>query len=150
MNLMIWVWLGAIVVFGVSELITEGMVSIWFVAGALAALGASMLELPVSVQTLVFVIVSAIALAASRPLVRRFFTKPGIPTNLDRVVGSVARVVEPVDNEKASGAVYVDGKTWTARSADGEAIPAGAQVKVQRIEGVKLMVNALSGMEAVK
>lgn len=150
MNLMIWVWLGAIVVFGVAELITEGMVSIWFVAGALAALGASMLELPVSVQTLVFVIVSAIALAASRPLVRRFFTKPGIPTNLDRVVGSVARVVEPVDNEKASGAVYVDGKTWTARSADGEAIPAGAQVRVQRIEGVKLMVNALSGMEAVK
>ena len=150
MNLMIWVWLGAIVVFGVAELITEGMVSIWFVAGALAALGASMLELPVSVQTLVFVIVSAIALAASRPLVRRFFTKPGIPTNLDRVVGSVARVVEPVDNEKASGAVYVDGKTWTARSADGEAIPTGAQVRVQRIEGVKLMVNALSGMEAVK
>jgi membrane protein implicated in regulation of membrane protease activity len=150
MNLMIWVWLGAIVVFGVAELITEGMVSIWFVAGALAALAASMIDLPVSVQVLAFVIVSAIALAASRPLVRRFLNRPGIPTNADRIVGMTAQVVEPVDNEKASGAVYVDGKTWTARSTDGHSIPAGTQVQVQRIEGVKLIVNVLSGMEAVK
>ncbi|MCI8690256.1 MAG: NfeD family protein [Oscillibacter sp.] len=147
---MIWVWLGAIVVFGVAELITEGMVSIWFVAGALAALAASMIDLPVSVQVLAFVIVSAIALAASRPLVRRFLNRPGIPTNADRIVGMTAQVVEPVDNEKASGAVYVDGKTWTARSTDGHSIPAGTQVQVQRIEGVKLIVNVLSGMEAVK
>ena len=150
MNLMIWVWLGAIVVFGVAELITEGMVSIWFVAGALAALAASMIDLPVSVQVLAFVIVSAIALAASRPLVRRFLNRPGIPTNADRIVGMTAQVVEPVDNEKASGAVYVDGKTWTARSTDGHSIPAGTQVQVQRIEGVKLIVNVLSGMEAIK
>ncbi len=150
MNLMIWVWLGAIVVFGVAELITEGMVSIWFVAGALAALAASMIDLPVSVQVLAFVIVSAIALAASRPLVRRFLNRPGIPTNADRIVGMTAQVVEPVDNEKASGAVYVDGKTWTARSTDGHSIPAGTQVQIQRIEGVKLIVNVLSGMEAVK
>ncbi|MCI8849012.1 MAG: NfeD family protein [Oscillibacter sp.] len=147
---MIWVWLGAIVVFGVAELITEGMVSIWFVAGALAALAASMIDLPVSVQVLAFVIVSAIALAASRPLVRRFLNRPGIPTNADRIVGMTAQVVEPVDNEKASGAVYVDGKTWTARSTDGHSIPAGTQVQIQRIEGVKLIVNVLSGMEAVK
>ena len=150
MNLMIWVWLGAIVVFGVAELITEGMVSIWFVAGALAALAASMIDLPASIQVLTFVIVSAIALAASRPLVRRFLNRPGIPTNADRIVGMTAQVVEPVDNEKASGAVYVDGKTWTARSTDGHSIPAGTQVQVQRIEGVKLIVNVLSGMEAVK
>ena len=38
MNLMIWIWLGAIVLFGVVEAATAGLVSIWFVAGALAAL----------------------------------------------------------------------------------------------------------------
>ena len=31
-----------------------------------------------------------------------------------------------LDNENSTGAVYVDGKTWTARSADGGVIPAGA------------------------
>lgn len=150
MNLMIWVWLGAIVVFGVVELLTEGMVSVWFVVGALAALIASMLEVAESTQMLVFAVVSAAALAASRPLVRRFWSKPGVPTNADRVIGAVARVTEDVDNEHASGAVYVDGKTWTARSAGGEVIPAGTRVKIQRIEGVKLLVNLMEQTEVVK
>ena len=38
MNLFIWLWLGAIVLFGMAEVVTESMVSIWFVAGSLAAL----------------------------------------------------------------------------------------------------------------
>ncbi len=150
MNLMIWVWLGAIVAFGIVELLTEGMVSVWFVAGALAALAASMLDAAVGIQMLVFAGVSAAALAVSRPLVRQFWNKPGVPTNADRVIGAVARVTEDVNNERASGAVYVDGKTWTARSAGGEVIPAGARVKIQRIEGVKLLVNLIEQTEVVK
>ena len=43
MNFMIWIWLGAIVLFGVVEAATAGLVSIWFVAGALAALIAVLL-----------------------------------------------------------------------------------------------------------
>ncbi len=156
MNILIWLWLGAIVVFGVAELITEGMVSIWFVAGSLAALftcmsGWSLGSIsPEGTQVLVFAVVSAAALVLSRPLVRRFMTRPGIPTNTDRVLGMVAKVTEPVDNDRSSGAVYVDGKTWTARSADGTIIPAGTQVKVQKIEGVKLLVQFSEKVEVVK
>ena len=29
MNIFIWLWLGAIVLFGVAEILTEGMVCIW-------------------------------------------------------------------------------------------------------------------------
>ena len=147
MNIFIWLWLGAIVLFGVAEVVTEGMVSIWFVAGSLAALFTSMSGWalgglsPEATQVLVFAVVSALALVITRPLVRRFMTRPHIPTNADRVLGMVAKVTEAVDNEQASGAVYVDGKTWTARSADGSVIPAGTQVKVQKIEGVKLLVQ---------
>ena len=147
MNIFIWLWLGAIVLFGVAEVVTEGMVSIWFVAGSLAALFTSMSGWalgglsPEATQVLVFAVVSALALVITRPLVRRFMTRPRIPTNSDRVVGMTAKVTEAVDNDRASGAVYVDGKTWTARSADGSAIPAGTQVKVQKIEGVKLLVQ---------
>ena len=147
MNIFIWLWLGAIVLFGVAEVVTEGMVSIWFVAGSLAALFTSMSGwslgglTPEATQVLVFAVVSAAALVITRPLVRRFMSRPHIPTNADRVLGMVAKVTEPVDNDRASGAVYVDGKTWTARSADGAVIPAGTQVKVQKIEGVKLLVQ---------
>ena len=156
MNLFIWLWLGAIVLFGVTEVITEGMVSIWFVAGALAALGVCMSGWALgslsagATQVLVFALVSALALVITRPLVRRFMTRPHIPTNSDRVVGMTAKVTEVVDNERATGAVYVDGKTWTARSADGSPIPAGTQVKVQKIEGVKLLVQYSEKVEVTK
>ena len=156
MNLFIWLWLGAIVLFGVAEVLTEGMVSIWFVAGSLAALftcmsGWSLGGLaPEATQVLVFAIVSAAALVATRPLVRRFMTKPSVPTNLDRVLGMAAKVTEAVDNDRSSGAVYVDGKTWTARSLNGELIPAGTQVKVEKIEGVKLLVHTSEKMEVAK
>lgn len=156
MNLFIWLWLGAIVLFGMAEVVTESMVSIWFVAGSLAALficmsGWSLGGLtPEATQVLGFAVVSALALAATRPLVRRFMTRPHIPTNSDRVLGMVAKVTEAVDNERASGAVYVDGKTWTARSDDGSVIPAGTQVKVEKIEGVKLLVHISEKVEVAK
>ena len=42
-DLMIWIWLGAVILFGVVELATAGLVSIWFVAGSLAALAGAVL-----------------------------------------------------------------------------------------------------------
>ena len=156
MSMFIWLWLGAIVLFGVAEVVTESMISIWFVAGSLAALFTCMSGWalgglsPEATQVLVFAVVSALALVITRPLVRRFMTRPRIPTNSDRVVGMTAKVTEPVDNDRASGAVYVDGKTWTARSADGSVIPTGTQVKVQKIEGVKLLVQFSEKVEVIK
>lgn len=148
--MMIWVWLFAIVFFGAVEAATAGLVSIWFVAGAVAALLSTMLNASVPVQFAVFLIVSAIALAATRPLVRRFRAGKIIPTNLDRVIGQTGKVTETVDNESSTGAVYVDGKTWTARSADGAVLPEGSLVTVSKMEGVKLFVEKNKVLEGVK
>lgn len=142
MNLMIWIWLGAIVLFGVVEAATAGLVSIWFVAGALAALIAVLLGAGIWVQLVAFVVVSALALALTRPLVKKITAGRSVPTNADRVLGREAKVTETIDNENSTGAVYVDGKTWTARSADGSVLPAGSRVEIRRMEGVKLIVEA--------
>ena len=91
-------------------------------------------------QVVLFLSVSAITLAATRPLVRKMSAK-AVPTNLDRAIGSAARVTEEIDNDAGTGAVYVDGKTWSARSSDGSPIPVGAKVVVDRMEGVKLFVT---------
>ncbi len=141
MTYMVWLWLGAMVLFGLVEIATTALVSIWFVVGALVALVAAILGASLTVQLVLFALASALALVLSRPLVRRFVAKPPVPTNLDRVIGETAQVTETVDNERATGTVYVDGKTWTARSAGGEVIPAGERVLVKRMEGVKLFVE---------
>ena len=143
MDYMIWVWLGAAVVFGIVEALTAGLVSIWFVAGSAAALIGAFLGAGLGVQVALFVVVSAAALAVTRPLVRRYTAGKAVPTNLDRVLGDSGKVMETIDNENSSGAVYVDGKTWTARSADGSVIPAGTVVEILRMEGVKLFVRKI-------
>jgi len=140
-NYMIWIWLGAVILFGAVEAMTAGLVSIWFVAGALAALAAALLDASVLIQLVLFVAVSAAALAVTRPLVKKLTSGRVVPTNADRVLGQEAKVTETIDNENASGAVYVDGKTWTARSADGSVIPSGTVVKIDHMEGVKLFVK---------
>ena len=143
MDYMIWVWLGAAVVFGVVEALTAGLVSSWFVAGSAAALIGAFLGAGLGVQVALFVVVSAAALAVTRPLVRRYTAGKAVPTNLDRVLGDSGKVMETIYNENSSGAVFVDGKTWTARSADGSVIPAGTVVEILRMEGVKLFVKKL-------
>ncbi|EOS65252.1 NfeD family protein [Oscillibacter sp. 1-3] len=138
---MMWLWLCAAVLFGVVEGVTAGLVSVWFAVGSVGAFFAAMGGLSVTVQLVIFAAVSAAALAVTRPLVVRFGRERHVPTNLDRVIGRTAQVSEDIDNDAATGAVYVDGKTWTARSAGGEAIPAGSRVEIQRMEGVKLFVK---------
>ena len=140
-------WIGAIIVFGVVEALTAGLVSIWFVPGAVAGLIAAMAGAGILAQLVIFLAVSAAALAATRPLVRKFTAGKAVPTNADRVLGAHGKVTETIDNDNAKGAVYVDGKTWTARSADGAVIPAGARVRIQGMEGVKLLVRELAEEE---
>ena len=143
MNYMRWLWLGAMVVFGVVEALTAGLVSIWFVAGSAAALIGALLGAGMGVQVALFLAVSALALAVTLPLLRKITAAKAVPTNADRVLGDSGKVTETIDSENCAGAVYVDGKTGTARSADGAVIPEGAMVEILRMEGVKLFVKKL-------
>lgn len=140
-DMTLFIWIGLIVVFGIVEAATAGLVSIWFVFGSVAGLIAAVCGGQIWVQIAAFFAVSIVALIATRPLVRRFSQKDSHPTNLDQVIGQTARVTETIDNTVPTGAVYVQGKTWTARSETGEPIESGALVTVQRMEGVKLFVT---------
>lgn len=135
------IWIAAIIIFGVAEAATAGLTSIWFVLGGVAGLIAAVCGGPVWLQVGLFFAVSIAALAFTRPLVVKLMKKDIKPTNADRVLNNVGRVTERIDNALPSGAVYIDGKTWTARSADGEVIELDAAVRILRMEGVKLIVQ---------
>ena len=138
------VWLVLLVAFAAAEAITVGLTSIWFAAGALAALVAALLGGPLWIQLTLFFAVSLLCLAAVRPLARRLLNSRVEPTNADRVIGEEAQVTEDVDNIHGKGAVVIRGVTWSARSQNGGPIPAGAMVRVLRIEGVKVFVEPIA------
>lgn len=134
-------WVIALVVFLVIEAITVGLTSIWFAAGALVAWICALLGAPVWLQVAVFIVVTAVALYFTRPIVKKYINGKIVPTNADANIGKECRVTETIDNIAGTGAVYVDGKTWTARSDNDEVIPEGELVTALRIEGVKLIVS---------
>lgn len=133
------VWLGGVVLFSVLEMASEQLVSIWFVLGAVFGLFASVLSFPFLWQLTIFAVTSALALLFFRPVIYRRLAGKNTPTNADRAVGKLARVRETTNGER--GAAYVDGKEWSARSADGGTLQVGEAVRVLRIEGVKLIVE---------
>lgn len=149
-NMMVWIWLGVVALSVFVEASTMALVSIWFAAGALFATFAAYAGVSLAAQLLIFVCISIAACVAVRPLAQRFVEPNVVPTNADRLLGREARVTEDINNEDSSGAVYVDGKTWTARSVDGEVVPAGAMVEIERMEGVKLIVRAKAAVGSLE
>ena len=117
--------------------------------GALAAVFAAYFGAPLAAQLLLFIGVSIVTAAVVRPLAKKYADPYKVPTNADRLVGMEARVTETINNGYPTGAVYADGKTWTARSADGEVIPAGATVEIVRMEGVKLLVRSQAAVSVL-
>lgn len=138
MEYLSWLWLAAVVLFGVVEAMVMGLVAIWFVVGAVLAFVASLFGVSLMAQMTVFVLGTGIALIATRPLVKKWRTKDVIPTNVDRLIGMKGTVTESLT---PVGAVYIDGKTWTARSGDNTDVDEGEQVRVCSIEGVTLTVE---------
>ena len=136
-----YVWLALLLLFGIVEAATAALTSIWFAAGALVAMVAALLGGDVWLQVVLFLAVSAAVLAAARPLVRRYVDSRKVPTNVGRLIGQTARVTESIDNIAGTGTVYIDGKTWSARSTDGAPIEKDTLISVQRVEGVKLIVK---------
>ena len=135
-------WLAAMVVFLLIEAAVPGLVSIWFGIGALAALISSLLHAPVWLQFVWFIVVSIAALIFTRPLAKKYVNDIAVPTNADMVIGRDCIVTQTIDNLKAEGAATVDGKTWTARTENGEIIAEGEYAQILRIEGVKLIVKS--------
>ena len=83
-------WLVALIIFGVVEAATVGLASIWFAAGALAALILSAFLNSLLVQVVVFLAVSFVTLLLVRPLAQKYFNARRTATNADRVIGQEA------------------------------------------------------------
>ena len=133
-----YIWLALAVILAIVEMSTTSLVSIWFVMGSLFAFGVSFITDSVITQMVVFILVSATALAFTRPLVKKHIHKETVPTNADMIIGKTALVTQAitVDNK---GRVTVDGQSWLAQADVPLAV--GDHVIVEKITGVTLSVS---------
>jgi membrane protein implicated in regulation of membrane protease activity len=132
------IWLVLLVLFAVLEAATVSLVSIWFAAGAAAALLVSALTPSRFMQCTIFLLVSVAALAATRPLARKYHVNRRVPTNADRNVGRTATVVVPIEPH-VPGRVRLDGVDWAAHADT--ALPAGTLCTVLSVDGTSLYVT---------
>lgn len=138
---MLYFWIAAIVILLILEWLTAQTAIIWLEIGAVAGLIANTSGLPYVWQGVIFIIISTLALADTKHFAKKKAEQNFSPTNADRCIGETALVVEDIDNIFERGAVRINGIIWTARSVDGMPIEKDSSVRIERIDGVKLMVR---------
>ena len=138
-----WVWLMAMVVFGLGEISIAGSFFLApFAAGAGVAALLAFVGIPVGIEWVAFIVISVGAFAALRPIATRLDREgPVLGIGSHRQVGQVARVVATIDGTHDGGLVMLGAERWRAESTTGESIPVGSTVSVIEVRGTRLLVR---------
>lgn len=131
-------WGLAFLVFIVIELATVNLVTIWFAVGSLITLFVSLYVESEIMQIIIFIIASLVSLIITKPIASKLKIRNIEPTNSDRYVGKKGEVTKKITS-KEKGEVKVLGTIWTAVSD--ETLEVGEEIKVKKIDGVKLIVE---------
>lgn len=107
-------WLIASAVFLLIEILTLGLTSIWFAGGAVVAAIAALFGVPFLVQMLLFIVVTCLLFALTRPVAKRYLNNRVQKTNTDALIGQTALVKETINNMESKGYVQLNGQDWTA------------------------------------
>lgn len=149
MTTMMVFWGVLFVLLVIAELSTMQLVTIWFAIGSLGAFFAAMSKLGFTGQLAIFVLVSVILLAATRPLLKKLMVKNVVPMNADKEIGATAVIIEEVNAAAGTGRVRLNGVDWMAVSQDGSILPENTVVTVQQVQGAKLIVSKVAAEQTV-
>lgn len=139
----VYAWLGLIVVLIIIEAATVSLTTIWLAGGALISFIFALFGLPLWTQIAAFLATSIILLIFTRPIAVKYFKVKLQKTNTDALIGETGLVIMSISEYKA-GQVKVKGQIWTAVSKSGDSIEVDTEVIIEAIEGVKLVVKAVS------
>lgn len=136
------IWLVISLFFFILEIATTGFLIFWFGVGGLVATLCSLVIKNVIVQTLIFIVTSTLLTIFTKPLVDKYVkTTNTTKTNAYSVEGKVGKVTKDIEPIEGRGQVIIDGEAWSAKSFDDSFIPKGTEIKVESLNGVKVIVK---------
>ena len=138
---MVIFWIVVLAAALILEAATFALVSIWFALGAVGALIAASMGVPIIWHFVIFEFLAGLLLVFTRPLLKKLFPSKFIPTNSELEVGKTAVVIETIDNASGKGRVRLGGVNWAAVSAAGDSIAEGEVVRVKEVSSAKLIVE---------
>jgi len=135
----VWIWLAAVVIFLIVEILSPSMMFVGFAVGAFVS-GIFAWFMPEAYywQIGIFVIVSLILLPFTRKFAKRITGEPPAQSNIDALIGKVALVTGDIDPD-LGGKVFIQGETW--RAVAEEKILINEKVVVEKVIGTKLHVK---------
>ena len=140
---MIYLWIGATLLFFIFEAISYSLTTIWMALGAVVAFIAASLGCPWYVQLVLFAASTVILFIFTRPFAIKYLKVGASKTNVDLIIGKQTIVTEEIDNLESKGQIKVGGLYWSARSEDGCIIKLGEKVEIVRVAGVCAYVKRI-------
>ncbi len=139
-----FIWLAITVALGLAEAAAPALVCLWFCLGAAVTFVVSFFVDDLLVQIIVFVVCSALGLAALRPFMKKSSEskEKDAVTNSDEYVGRTVTVVQRIP-EGGTGRVKLADVSWMARMQDGSALASGSKARVEAVESTVLVVSPL-------
>ena len=135
-----WIWIAVIVLAIVVEVISEQLISIWFVPGALIATLLDFFDVKFIWQILTVLVLAAIGIVIARVFLADKIAAKIQKTNIDAIIGERCIVTERIDNYAGSGLVKIKGQIWSARGVgENDVYEIGSVLHVVVIEGVKVI-----------
>jgi len=139
MPTMFWLWLAAMVIFLIVEMLTPSLVFACFSVGALGAAITSTMTESYLIQLGVFAFLAIILIPATRPLAKKITKESPQKSNVDAMIGKPGLVIKAIDPVAEIGQVRVEGQVWQAIAS--EPIDEGAQITVDKVQGARLYVS---------
>ncbi len=135
-----WAWIAVIVVAIVVEVLTDQLVSIWFVPGAVVATVLDFCEVHLVWQVLVVLVLAGAGIVFAKTFLAKRIRTRIVKTNIDAIIGERCVVTEKVDNYVGCGQVKIKGQIWSARGVgEDDVFETGEVLHVVAIEGVKVI-----------
>lgn len=123
------------------EIVTTDLTSIWFAAGSLISLIASifMKNEFIYLQVCMFAVVSILAIFLLKPIIKKKFNNDKTATNVHALVGKTVKVVSTISLNNP-GSVKAEGIEWTANT-NMDKFEVGDLVEIVSVTGNTLLVK---------